>query len=301
MIHRLVPLAGFLVGLALSLVNCSPVSSCSASNCLGCCDANGRCAPGNTPTGCGKDGVACVSCGMGQQCISNNCAVVLTGGGSSGTGGGTSGMGGGTSGTGGGTSGTGGGTSGTGGGTSGTGGGTSGTGGGTSGGGGGSSGTGGGTGCQNIPSYDLNGVEGRYRLSNSGQELAWEVRGFAPIAGTVPQTYTTINVALFHPIGNVPTIPLSGTIPANVRNSTCVGCINFSVGCSSPGGPCLGKYLAISGNYTVTSATANFDAGVFVGQATDVLLQGWDFQADMPISSQPCIHIDTIRWNSLWP
>ncbi len=293
MIHRFVPLVGFLLGLALSFATCTPMSMCSSSNCLGCCDANGRCAPGNTPTGCGKDGVVCVSCGSGQQCISNNCAVILGGGGSSGTGGGTSGTGGGTSGTGGGTSGTGGGTSGTGGGTSGTGGGTSGTGGGQPDAGG----------CQVVADFDLTAstIKGTYRATMTGTEMVWETKGYVPIAGTSPQTYAVMEVGVYHAVGSVPTIPFSNTIPVGTHYSNCNPCFIFTVGCSSPQGPCLGNYLATSGAYSVTTGTANMSAGTFAGQATNVSFQAWNLQTDMPVSGERCVRMDTIRWNATWP
>ncbi len=105
---------------------------CNAATCSsGCCDANDQCQPGNTPLSCGKFGLTCNACSIGQSCSLGACTSLGPGGGSA-QGGGTSsgggrGFGGGTS-SGGGT-GFGGGTT-TGGGT-GFGGGT-GTGGGTS-------------------------------------------------------------------------------------------------------------------------------------------------------------------------
>ena len=89
---------------------CSGTPPCSASTCpFGCCDVNGQCQTASAQT-CGSSGLACMACGVGQQCVAGTCATTGAGGGSSASGGGTaSGGGGGTSLTGGGTGATGGG------------------------------------------------------------------------------------------------------------------------------------------------------------------------------------------------
>jgi hypothetical protein len=60
-----------------------PSPACSASNCLGCCDANGVCNPGTQNNACGFSGAACGVCGVGQACMSGSCGIasVLGGGG----------------------------------------------------------------------------------------------------------------------------------------------------------------------------------------------------------------------------
>jgi len=42
-------------------------STCSASNCVGCC-LNGACQAGTTAAGCGRNGAACVQCSTNQVC-----------------------------------------------------------------------------------------------------------------------------------------------------------------------------------------------------------------------------------------
>ncbi|MBE2248820.1 MAG: hypothetical protein IAE78_04660 [Myxococcus sp.] len=48
---------------------------CSAATCVGCC-FNDQCQPGNTASGCGKNGVACTACQMNQTCrVDQTCGV----------------------------------------------------------------------------------------------------------------------------------------------------------------------------------------------------------------------------------
>lgn len=287
-------LVGLSLGAALSFTQCSPVSTCSPANCLGCCDGNGRCAAGTTNTGCGKDGVVCVACAMGQTCMSNVCSVIInnTGGGTSGTGGGTSGTGGGTSGTGGGTSGTGGGTSGTGGGTSGTGGGAS---GGTSGtGGGGSSG-----GCRVYQALDSTSARGRYEATSSGAQMGW---GAGDVLGTAGSgnIFTLLEVQLYHTPGQPPSFPLSGQITPGPFK-TCDQCFRISIACDSMGLNCAGDYIARSGQYTFQSGTTNQSAGTFTGEATNLRFLAWNLVTDQPVSGQPCLDVSRLTWRAAWP
>lgn len=137
--------------LALSTFSsCSPPAKrCDASNCTGCCDAEGECTSGNSNLSCGVSGAMCMGCNAGFSCLSGLCIVNTTSGGGAGSTGGGAATGGGSA-TGGGDGSTGGGAA-TGGGDGSTGGGSA-TGGGdgsTGGGsatGGGSGVTGGGTG-----------------------------------------------------------------------------------------------------------------------------------------------------------
>ena len=49
---------------------------CDAASCpFGCCDANGRCAAGNTSQSCGSGGNACAACAMGQVCRGGSCGM----------------------------------------------------------------------------------------------------------------------------------------------------------------------------------------------------------------------------------
>ncbi len=287
-------LVGLSLGAALSFTQCSPVSTCSPANCLGCCDGNGRCAAGTTNTGCGKDGVVCVACAMGQTCLSNVCAVVINN-----TGGGTSGTGGGTSGTGGGTSGTGGGTSGTGGGTSGTGGGTSGTGGGTS---GGTSGTGGGSssGCRVIQLIEASAAAGTYQPTSTGTQMVWGVGDVLGPSGGTGNIFTRVRVQLYHTPGQPPTFPFTGPVPA-VPYKTCDQCFQLAIACDRMGENCSGNFIARSGQFNFQSGSTNQAAGTFVGEATNLRFQAWDLVADVPVSGQMCIEVTRLTWNATWP
>lgn len=295
---RFALLAGLSLGAALSFSQCSPVSTCSPSNCLGCCDANGRCATGSNATGCGKDGVQCVACAAGQQCLSNVCAVIINGGGgSSGTGGGTSGTGGGTTTAGGSAQGggtvTAGGTASAGG--SATGGGVA-TGGGAATGGG--TGTGGGSSCRVIAFIDGNPSGGVYQATQSGSQMVWGVSFTAPSGGG---QFTRLNLQLYHPMGQVPTFPVNGAIPATTNFSTCNQCFQMAIACNANGTVCNGDYIATRGNYSFTSGVANTSAGTFVGEATNLHFQAWDLANDQPVNGQPCIDITRMTWNARWP
>ncbi|WP_224368924.1 hypothetical protein [Hyalangium versicolor] len=59
-----------LLPLALLSAGCPSSNSCDASNCLGCCQDDGTCAPGNQASACGAGGATCDSCSNGQQCSS---------------------------------------------------------------------------------------------------------------------------------------------------------------------------------------------------------------------------------------
>jgi hypothetical protein len=78
---RLAKNTGFwmiLLALALMLaVACDPLSSnqtpdCGPDTCLGCCDGEGGCRPGNERAFCGEDGAACRVC-VGGRCELNAC------------------------------------------------------------------------------------------------------------------------------------------------------------------------------------------------------------------------------------
>lgn len=289
---RFALLAGLCLGAALSFSQCTPVSACSPATCLGCCTANGQCAPGTTPTGCGKDGVACVACPQGLMCIQNVCAVILTGGGSAA--GGTSGTGGGT--TGGGQSGTGGGTAGG----SSSGGGT--TGGGSSGGGS----TGGGTagagtsdgGCRVLTTIDGNPSQGRYYTTSSGTQQGWAVNFVSPSGGGL---FVRTELQLYHGIGTPPTFPVSGALTGQTFR-TCDQCFQLAVGCNtSMGDNCVSDYIALSGNYNFQSGSTNMTTGTFVGEATNLRFVAWNLQADTPVMNQPCIEVNRLTWNARWP
>lgn len=66
-----------------------PRSSCDASSCDGCCDANGECQAGNQVSACGASGAACHTCVTGQACNLGACTGGNATGGSGGTGGGS--------------------------------------------------------------------------------------------------------------------------------------------------------------------------------------------------------------------
>ena len=78
---------------ALALAACSGSgSSRDASTCSGCCDANGICESGLSPSACGAGGAACSSCG-GSACVSGVCGGGGNGGSTSSNGGSTEGVG----------------------------------------------------------------------------------------------------------------------------------------------------------------------------------------------------------------
>ncbi|MDP3231926.1 MAG: DUF1554 domain-containing protein [Myxococcales bacterium] len=80
-------LPGLVVGFLLAVApSCG--RPCTAANCLGCCNAEGVCAPGVSTDACGVNGAACAVC---QGCTDGVCEGPLGGG----EGGGTSGTGGG--------------------------------------------------------------------------------------------------------------------------------------------------------------------------------------------------------------
>src|SRR4051794_27510403 len=82
-------LLGAALGLALAVApSCGGQPHCSASNCSGCCDANGQCSQGTTGNACGNTGKLCTVCAPtencqlgtcvatnGQACNSSNCAT----------------------------------------------------------------------------------------------------------------------------------------------------------------------------------------------------------------------------------
>lgn len=286
---RFALLVGLSLGAALSFSQCSPVSMCSPTNCLGCCTTNGQCAPGTTVTGCGKEGVACVACAQGQQCLSNVCAVIVTGGGNA-AGGASAGGSGGGSGTGGGAAG------GSGGGA--TAGGSS--AGGTSGGG---SATGGGAptsdgGCRVFTLIDGDPSQGRYYTTSSGTQQGWAVNFVSPSGGGL---FVRTELQLYHGIGTPPTFPVTGALNGRTFR-TCDQCFQLAVGCNtSMGDNCVSDYIALSGNYNFQSGTANMSTGTFVGEATNLRFVAWNLQADTPVMNQPCIDVNRLTWRSRWP
>lgn len=282
---RFALLVGLSLGVVASFSQCSTMPTCSPANCLGCCTTNGQCAPGTTTTGCGKDGVACVACAQGQQCISNVCAVILTGGGSGG-GNGAGGTSGGGS---------------TGGGA--TGGGT--TAGGSAGGGSaaGGSATGGGAatsdgGCRVFSLIDGNPSQGQYYTTSTGTQQGWAVNFVSPSGGGL---YVRTELQLYHGIGMPPTFPVTGQL-RGLSFRTCDECFQLAVGCNTPmGDNCVSNYIALSGSYNFQSGTVNMATGTFVGEATNLRFVAWDLQNDMRVMNQPCIDVNRLTWNARWP
>lgn len=84
---------GFALGLSIAAFSGCPAQTCSPSSCAtGCCDAAGRCQTAQSTSACGTVGRLCVSCSIGESCVSGTCTPATptpgAGGGSSGTGGG---------------------------------------------------------------------------------------------------------------------------------------------------------------------------------------------------------------------
>lgn len=77
-------LPGLVVGFAFAIApSCG--RPCTPANCLGCCNADGVCAPGVKADACGSNGVACEVC---QRCTDGVCEEPLGGGGADLSGGG---------------------------------------------------------------------------------------------------------------------------------------------------------------------------------------------------------------------
>ena len=90
MIRAFVP--GLVVGFLLAVApSCG--RPCTPANCLGCCTADGLCAPGVDTTRCGANGAECSACVGTQSCTNGGCEgpTGVGGGGGTGTGGGTGG------------------------------------------------------------------------------------------------------------------------------------------------------------------------------------------------------------------
>lgn len=62
----------------VALTGCPPVAADCASTCSGCCDSNGTCQPGVTPTACGPRGNVCSTCALGDVCSFGACVSRLT-------------------------------------------------------------------------------------------------------------------------------------------------------------------------------------------------------------------------------
>jgi hypothetical protein len=86
---RLFLLSGFILGLAMSFLNCGG-NKCDAKNCAtGCCDTKGVCQAGTSSAACGASGASCAVCASPAVCAQKACT------GTGGAGGGTGGAGGG--------------------------------------------------------------------------------------------------------------------------------------------------------------------------------------------------------------
>ena len=85
-------LPGLVVGFLLAVApSCG--RPCTAANCLGCCNAEGVCAPGVSTGSCGANGAECSTCAGTQSCTNGLCEgpVAQGGGTSAGTSGGAGG------------------------------------------------------------------------------------------------------------------------------------------------------------------------------------------------------------------
>src|SRR3954465_16039442 len=72
-------------GVIVSSSSCgTPLSHCLASNCAGCCSADGVCLKGDIVKACGRGGLACQDCGSSGTCAEQVCIVLVPDGGDGG-------------------------------------------------------------------------------------------------------------------------------------------------------------------------------------------------------------------------
>lgn len=257
-------LLGFLLGVVVAVAPSCGAGACNAMNCsTGCCDSMGKCQAGTTPSACGKGGAMCGACAPGQACTLQIC-------------GGPMGMAGGSAGTGGGFTGTGGGAA------------------------------GGGAmdaGCMDFGDIDLmEDVSGSFNVGVDGGDLEgfewWD--SFMALEAPMMRTDTFLTEFYFETVDGPPMLPYAGMLATNTNYVNCTACFQASLGCDDNLENCAGEYLATSGGYNFTAATRNVDAGVFIGEGTNLVFRKWNFTSDRP-DGTACFTVGSFKFRAVWP
>lgn len=257
-------LVGFLVGGLAALTPSCGAGACNATNCAnGCCDSTGKCQAGTTPAACGKGGVTCGMCAPGQACTLQICGGPMgTGGGSANTGGGFASAGG--------------------------------SGGGTA---------DAGLNCMDYGEIDLmEDVSGSFNVGEDGGNLEgyewWDA--FQALEAPANRVDSFTSELYFQTSDGPPTFPYAGMLAANTKFATCDACFSASLGCDDMLENCEGDYLATSGNYNFTAGTRRVDAGVFVGEGTNLVFKRWNFEFDRP-EGTGCFTVSKLKFRGVWP
>jgi hypothetical protein len=98
---------------------------------------------------------------------------------------------------------------------------------------------------------------------------------------------------------DMPTFPHAGMLPANTNYGNCSECFQASLGCDDNLENCAGDYLATSGSYSFTAATRKTDAGVFIGEGTNLTFRKWNFTSDRP-DGTACFTVPKLVFKATW-
>lgn len=204
---------------------------------------------------------------------------------------------------------------GTGGGLSGTGGGISATGGGSAGGSaaggsaaggsaaGGSATGDGGLNCLALTAaINWNGPagSGSYELQNDGG-VGIHYTGVVT-APSAAGPFTTVDISLFNETPATPiTFPITGTFQSITSASTLYPVSTLGTNCMMNGSGCTQTFISTNGNYTITAATQDIDAGTFVGSITQARYREINPMTFQPVPDGGCVDLSTFNFNTRWP
>jgi hypothetical protein len=101
-------------------------------------------------------------------------------------------------------------------------------------------------------------------------------------------------------VGSPPT-PYSGTITTAGYNA-CQNCVQYAEGCTAfnPNISCARRFLAQSGNYSITTATESATTGSFVGTVSGVTFREWNFMSDSAVAGGRCYTLAALSFSGSW-
>lgn len=141
---------------------------------------------------------------------------------------------------------------------------------------------------------------GSYELQNDGG-VGIHYTGVVT-APSAAGPFTTVDVSLFNETPGTPIVfPVTGTFQAITGASTIYPVSTLGTNCMMNGSGCTQTFISTNGNYTITAATQDLDAGTFVGSLTQVRYREINPTTFQAVPDGGCVDVSTFNFNTRWP